>query len=158
MHLCARRNHPCVLCYRQHPGYPSGLAVRRVVCICVIQAIKDKKLNTSNTPPELNFQNSHPESQPRSNPSTLSSQIENDHSKFGGQQIHSSSLDALRTWQTFSGKAFVCAVVTTPRERHRPLSISIIADSAIVRLFWKDIPLSQLNDLFIYRVCFLHDA
>jgi hypothetical protein len=27
----------------------------------------------------------------------------------------------------------MCAVVTTPRERHRPLSISIIADSAIVR-------------------------
>lgn len=32
-----------------------------------------------------------------------------------------------------SGKAFACAVATTLRERHRPLSISIIADSAIVR-------------------------
>lgn len=47
---------PCVLCYRQPSGFPSGLAVRRVVCKCVIQAIKDKKLNTSKTPPELNSQ------------------------------------------------------------------------------------------------------
>lgn len=35
--------------------------------------------------------------------------------------------------QSLSAKTFVCAVVTTPRERHRPLSISIIADSSIVR-------------------------
>lgn len=58
--LCARvAIIPCVLCYRQPPGFPDGLAVRRVVCRCVIQAIKDKKLNTSNSSPEPNFQISH---------------------------------------------------------------------------------------------------
>jgi hypothetical protein len=80
---------PCVLCYRQPSGFPSGLAVRRVVCKCVIQAIKDKKLNTSKTPPELNFQNSHLKSQPRFCPIALPSQSENDFSTLGGQPIHS---------------------------------------------------------------------
>ena len=82
---------PCVLCYRQPSGFPSGLAVRRVVCKCVIQAIKDKKLNTSNTAPEPNFQISHFRSRLRFCPIAQQLQDENEHSKFSGQQIHSST-------------------------------------------------------------------
>jgi hypothetical protein len=89
--FCARRNHLLRSLLSTAPDFPSGLAVRRVGCECVIQAIKDQKLNTNQPPPELNFQILHFKSGPRFFFTILSDQSENKHTKLGGQQIHSST-------------------------------------------------------------------
>jgi hypothetical protein len=92
MHTRAYRNHPLrslLSTVSRLPERACG-STARVVCKRVIQAIKDEKLNTNKTPPELNFQISHSKSRPRFFTTMHPSQCRNDNSnKFGGQHIHS---------------------------------------------------------------------
>jgi hypothetical protein len=93
MHTRAYRNHPLRSLLSTASRLPERTcgSTARVVCKCVIQAIKDEKLNTNKTPPELNFQISHFSSPPHFFPNMHPSQCRNNNSKFGGQHIHSST-------------------------------------------------------------------